>query len=175
MVVRDGAPDLIPDARGSRRMARAGATISGFLLALLMASACGGRPVELAPPPELLGEFLDDYGSTFRLSPVLFEHLPRSRFHIVEWSVAEQYFLARNDQDNPGDGGLWSRIDWMLLPDMAPYTWGMCMTAYRAASLEAARAESPPDRTTPRTGCNGFPFSRMRGAPDRAAGAPVMK
>lgn len=117
-----------------------------------------------SPPPSLVGEFRDDYGNQFHVSDSLFVQLPRLRYHVVEWNLEERYLLARNAEDNPSDRGLWTRIDWMAFTDMAPYTWGFCLTAYRAATAAAARATPPPDRTMPRTGCNGFPFSRMRRA-----------
>ncbi len=115
-------------------------------------------------PAELLGAFRDDYGSAFHISDSLFVHLPRTRYRIVEWNVAERYVIAQNDAANPGDAGLWTRIDWMTFSDMAPYTWGFCLTAYKAATAAEARATPPANRATPRSGCNGFPFSRMRRA-----------
>lgn len=118
-----------------------------------------------SPPAALLGRFEDDYGNAFRVSADLFEQLPGGRFHIVEWQVARQYFIARNDEENPGDGGLWTRVDWMPLEGMPPYAWGFCLTAYRAATAEAARAAPSADRSAPRVGCNGHPFSRMRPPP----------
>jgi hypothetical protein len=119
-------------------------------------------------PPELLGEFRDDYGNAFRISDSLFVQLPRMRFRVVEWNVAERFLIAQNAADNPSDAGLWTRIDWMPFAGMAPYTWGFCLTAYKAATAAAARATPAADRSTPRTGCGGFPFSRMRRANDPA-------
>lgn len=118
-----------------------------------------------ALPAFVLGQFMDDYGNSFRLSFTLFEQLPRNRFHIVEWNVDEQYFVARNDSSNSSDAGRWTRVDWMPFSGMAPFTWGFCLTAYRAPTREAARATPPANRATPRTGCNGYPFSRMKAAP----------
>lgn len=118
-----------------------------------------------APPIGLLGRFADDYGNNFRIAAERFEQLPRSRFHVVEWNARGQFLIARNDDANPGDAGLWTRIDWMRLDGMAPYVWGFCMTAYRAASEAAARATAPPDRSAPRVGCSGYPFSRLKPAP----------
>ena len=122
-------------------------------------------PPAASPPPGLLGRFSDDYGNDFRISVELFEQLPRGRFHIVEWQATARYLIAHNDDANPGDAGLWTRIDWMPVDGMPPYEWGFCMTAYRAPSEAAARATTAADRTAPRVGCNGFPFSRLKRAP----------
>ena len=126
------------------------------------ASSPSRPPLTRHAPAELIGEFEDDYGNAFSISDTLFFQLPRARYHIVEWNSAEQYVIARNGEGNPGDGGLWTRIDWMAFSGMEPFTWGFCLTAYRAPSSEAARATPAAVRATPRTGCNGFPFSRMR-------------
>lgn len=126
----------------------------------------GPRPSPVgAPPSGLLGRFADDYGNDFRISAALFEQLPRGRFHVVEWNVTALYLIAQNDNANPSDAGLWTRIDWMPFEGMAPYVWGFCLTAYRAASEAAARATVSADRAAPRVGCNGFPFSRLKPAP----------
>jgi hypothetical protein len=138
--------------------------VLGF--SLLTACALVGRRENRgsAPPPLVIGRFLDDYGNAFRLSATLFEQLPRNRFHIVEWNLPEQYFVARNDSANASDAGLWTRVDWMPFAGMDPYTWGFCLTAYRAPTRGAARETPPANRSTPRTGCNGYPFSRMKAA-----------
>jgi hypothetical protein len=110
------------------------------------------------------GQFVDDYGNAFDISDTLFAQLPHGRFRIVEWHLDEQFVVAQNDRANANDAGLWTRIDWMVFSNMAPYTWGFCLTAYRAPTQEAARGTPAPNRSTPRTGCNGFPFSRMQSA-----------
>jgi hypothetical protein len=132
-----------------------------------MTSTTSPAPVEL-PEGVMRGAFLDDYGNRFEISDTLFAQQPHGRFHIVEWHVRDQFVVARNDDANPSDGGRWTRIDWMRFDGMAPYTWGFCLTAYKAPTREAARATAAADRSTPRTGCNGYPFSRMRPADDRA-------
>jgi hypothetical protein len=156
---------------------------SSFVGALctLMVAACVAAPAATtgspsAPPtaaPLLLGEFVDDYGNAFRITAAAWLQLPHGRFHIRQWHAAEQFLIAENDRANPEAGGRWTRIDWMPLSGMAPYTWAFCFTAYDAPSAAAARAAPPVRRETPRTGCNGYPFSRMRPrAPtDRAGGA----
>lgn len=116
------------------------------------------------PPGVMRGVFTDDYGNAFEISDTLFAQRPHGRFHIAEWNVREQFVVARNDESNASDPGLWTRIDWMQFSGMPPYTWGFCLTAYRAATREEARAATAPDRSAPRTGCNGYPFSRMRPA-----------
>src|SRR5690606_28371723 len=69
------------------------------------------------------------------------------------------------------DGGLWTRIDWVELSDMDPWQWGFCIAAWDAPTADSAAAVAVARRDTPRTGCNGRPFTRMR----RAAGERAEK
>ncbi|MBX9929085.1 MAG: hypothetical protein K2X99_09250 [Gemmatimonadaceae bacterium] len=105
---------------------------------------------------------MDDYENSFTVTSERFEQHPRARYHIVEWNVTESFFIAQNDSTNPTDGGKWTRVDWMPFTGMEPYRWGFCLTAYRSPTREGARATPSADRTRPRTGCNGYPFSRMK-------------
>ena len=134
--------------------------------ALIAVTACShptpAVPAPEAPPPALLGEFGDDYGDEFTVTPTLWTHHPQSRYHIVRWNPADQYLIARNDSTNPSARGKWTRIDWVLLPGMAPYTWGFCYSAYAAPTADSAEATHAVNRETPKTGCNGHPFSRMK-------------
>jgi hypothetical protein len=153
-------------------------TVAGLLLSgtACASRATGGvgraertRPAiaptaDAQPPDALRGTFEDDYGSRYELSAERFVHGTRSVYHIVEWHVAERFFVAQNAAENPSDGGLWTRIDWLTFTDQGPFGWGYCFTTYRAATREAARDTPPADRRAPRSGCNGFPFSRMRRA-----------
>jgi len=142
----------------------------GFLpiALILLTVACshpgpGSRvPAALVADSMVLGEFEDDYGIRHTVTSTEWIHHPRSRYHIVRWSPQEQYLIARNDPANPADGGRWTRIDWLRLPGMPPYSWGFCLSAHKAASAEAAESTHVARRETPRTGCSGFPFSRMR-------------
>lgn len=115
-----------------------------------------------AAPDFMLGLFDDDYGGSFSISSTDFVQLPRGRFHIVEWNVPQQYFIAQNDSLNRADPNKWTRIDWMPLSGMEPYTWAFCFSAYKAASRADANTTLTARRDTPRTGCSGFPFTRMK-------------
>lgn len=108
------------------------------------------------------GEFTDDYGNTFAISATRLDQQPHGRFHLVEWHADSQYVIARNDAANRSDPGAWTRIDWMPLDGMSPYTWAFCFTAWKATTREAAQSTPAADRSNPRRGCNGYPFSRMR-------------
>lgn len=139
------------------------------LLWALAVTACSQRRVPStaiarvsAAPAALLGEFTDDYRGTYQISDSLWRHGARMAYEIVAWHVDSQYLIARNAATNPSAPGLWTRIDWMMLSDMAPYTWAYCLSAYEAPTREAAASAKSADRRTPRTGCNGFPFSRMQ-------------
>jgi hypothetical protein len=125
------------------------------------------RRSEPSPPPPpalLLGTFTDDYGNRYQISATEWGQSPRTRYRIRHWNAAGRYLIAQNDSANASDGGLWTRIDWVELPGMPPYRWGFCYSAYRAPSAAVAETVSVARRDTPRTGCNGFPFSRMQPA-----------
>jgi hypothetical protein len=113
-------------------------------------------------PAFLVGEFEDDYGIRYTVDDDTWLQHPGSRYHVVEWHVDEQYVVLQNDSANPSDGGLWTRIDWVILGDSGEYRWAFCYAEYRAASEAEAVAAPQSGRDTPRTGCNGFPFSRMK-------------
>ncbi len=141
---------------------------TGVLLLMCFVIACAPKgvardPILVGSPPELLlGEFRDDYDIEYLISAQDWHQHPGSRYRVVAWHAAEKYLIAQNDAANPVDPGLWTRIDWILLPDMAPYDWAFCLSAYKAASREEAESSETANRDSPRTGCNGFPFSRMR-------------
>ncbi len=114
------------------------------------------------PPSLLLGRFVDDYGNRYAITDRIWYQLPSARYHVRVWRPAEQYLIAQNDSANLGAPGRWTRIDWLQLSDMAPYGWAFCMSAYDAPAREAAETVTVARRESPRSGCNGFPFSRMR-------------
>lgn len=116
-----------------------------------------------APPAFMTGVFIDDYDGRHTVSRELWTHGSRARYHVLKWDVAGQYLIARNDDNNPGDIGLFTRIDWMPL-DMAPYTWAFCMSAFKAPTADSAEKTVVAKRDTPRSGCSGSPFSRMKRA-----------
>lgn len=118
--------------------------------------------VQAEPSHSLLGDFADDYGVNYRITKEHFEQLPRTRYRIVEWHNADRYGIAPVDSANTRDGGRWARIDWSEFRDMPPCSWGFCLTTWNAPTADAARGTPPANRETPRTGCGGFPFSRMR-------------
>lgn len=133
-----------------------------------VAAACAvARPPDVAPstvpPPALVvGEFVDDYGSRYTISAEEWFHHPAIRYRIVTWNPGRQYVIAQNAPSNLRSANLWTRIDWMPLSGMAPYEWAFCLSAYEEVSAAAAEATEIARRDQPKTGCNGFPFSRMR-------------
>lgn len=152
----------------ARRTARRAA---GLLLA---AAACASparppapAPADDAPPARLLGAWVDDYGNRYAITPTTWTQLPHGRFHVRRWRTAGGYLIAQNDTANAHAPGRWTRIDWVELPDMAPWTWAFCLSAYEAPTAAAAESTQVARRDAPRTGCNGYPFSRMRRADDR--------
>jgi len=132
------------------------------LLLLLMSLAMVTNHGDETIPLELKGNFLDDYGVRYTINDSLWIQHPRTKFRIIKWNTREQYLIARNDKQNPGEGGLYTRIDYMQFKNMEPYKWGFCLTAYDAQTDSIAEATAAADRMNPKKGCNGFPFSRMK-------------
>ncbi len=127
-----------------------------------IASPMSPTSVVGTPPAELLGTFEDDYGSTHRVSASAWRHGTHSTYEVQSWHSDSQYFIARNAASNRSGGGLYTRIDWMQLRDMAPYTMAFCLSAYEAITPAEAEAARVANRSTPKSGCNGFPFSRLK-------------
>ena len=135
------------------------------LLALTgLMAATGSMPSAAPIPALLLGRFIDDYGIPHVITDSTWELGARDRYLIVSSNDALRYLVARNDAGNRSDAGKWTRIDWIPLSDMAPYEWAFCLIEYKADTREQAEAASSANPAHPRTGCNGFPFSRMRRA-----------
>jgi len=129
------------------------------------------------PPDEVLGTFEDDYGSTHHVSASAWRHGTHSTYKIQTWHTDSQYFIARNASSNRSGGGLYTRIDWMSLRDMAPYTMAFCLSAYEANTPAEAEATRVANRSTPKTGCNRFPFSRLKrvASPRDSAASPSVR
>lgn len=114
------------------------------------------------PPDYMLGTFEDDYQIRYKITDTLWLQLSNTRFHIIKWNLEKKYIIAKNDAKNPGEGGLYTRIDYMTFDNMAPWKWGYCLTAYNAPTDAAAEATAAADRNNPIKGCGGYPFSRMK-------------
>jgi hypothetical protein len=121
-----------------------------------------GPATPMTPPPVVLGDFEDDYGGRHTISANEWIQHPSNRFRIVRWASGQQFLVAENDSINKTDGGKWTRIDWIALEGMPPWEWAFCFSAYNAPTAAAAESTSVAKRDTPRTGCNGFPFSRLK-------------
>jgi hypothetical protein len=113
------------------------------------------------PPAEILGDFIDDYNTRYRITTDRFLE-GRTTYRIVEWQPTAKYLLAQHTDSTGANAARWSRFDWVLLPDQGMYRWGYCHSAWRAPSLDSARHTLVVNRDDPRRGCNGHPFTRMR-------------
>jgi hypothetical protein len=110
----------------------------------------------------VIGTFEDDYGGSHAVSATIWIQGASTRYHITRWAPEQQYLIAHNDASNKSDGGKWTRIDWLPLAGMPPYEWAFCFSTYDAPTAAAAESTRVAKRETPRSGCNAFPFSRMK-------------
>lgn len=113
-------------------------------------------------PAFMVGVFTDDYKSNYTISELLWTQNVGSKYHVLKVNTQDQYIIAKNDLANKNDAGLYTRIDYIKLDKMEPYTWAYCYSEYKAVSESAAENGYKADQKNPRKGCNGFPFSRMQ-------------
>ena len=118
--------------------------------------------VHAQAPAALLGTWADDYGSRHQVSDTLWAHDGANRYQIVRWDSAGQYAIAHNASTHSSQSGLFTRIDWMRLDGMAPYVWAFCLSVWDAPTADSAARVTTARRDTPRTGCGGFPFTRLK-------------
>ena len=115
-----------------------------------------------SPPTYVLGDFVDDYGGRHSISATEWMQGKDDRYRIVKWNSPARYLIAENNSSGPASLGRWTRIDWVELEGMPQYKWAFCFSAYEAKSAAAAESSMVAKSETPRTGCNGYPFTRMR-------------
>lgn len=133
------------------------------LLFLIQCSPALRQPTHEKEIPELLlGHFTDDYGNHYSISRHEWVQHPGMRFKILEYHADGPFIIAQNHAANTQDAGLFTRIDITWFQNMLPWQWGFCLTEYKASSADAARAAPAALRATPKTGCGGYPFSRMK-------------
>src|SRR6478609_5106634 len=151
----------------SQRERGQGGEVCAILLAILLAcTPSTPAPVAVvAPPAFVVGSFQDDYQNQFEISSSEWLQMPHGRLHVTKWVPERRYLIAQNDSANRYAPGLWTRIDWVKLDGMHPWEWAFCLSAYEAPTADSAEATHVVDPETPRTGCNGYPYSRMKRAP----------
>jgi hypothetical protein len=113
-------------------------------------------------PANILGKFEDDYGSNYTITNMTWLHASNMKYNLLKFNAKDNYLIVQNDTTNPSDGGLYTRIDFLNFKDMEPWRWGYCLTTYNAKTVEEAENTPPADRSNPRKGCAGFPFTRMK-------------
>lgn len=147
---------------------------TGFFAAMALALLFVATGCTTARPPTapaaLLGTFEDDYGIGYTVTEATWTQQPGGAYAVVRWDGRARTALLR--RTGGPLAGTFSRIDWLALPSGsdgtrvadggAPFAWAFCYAAYDVPTREAARQAAPADRSRPRTGCGGHPFSRMR-------------
>ena len=137
-----------------------------FLFLIFIANTVFAQNIVAKKEPDakslIIGNFMDDYKIHYSINDSLWTQFPKAKYRIIKWNAEKQYIIAKNDTNNQTEKNLYTRIDYMTFANMAPYEWGFCLTAYDAQTSDAAEANEKADRTNPRKGCNGFPFSRMK-------------
>jgi len=121
-----------------------------------MDKGCGGNAWEFLTPPSIIGRYTDDWEGQHDITAVAwttgYVGSEQSVFWLRELSNTAGYLLAANDEKNSFNPGLFSRYDFVVDADKTLY---YCQTSYNAATLAAAKATTPADRTDLVMGCGG--------------------
>ena len=104
----------------------------------------------------IFGDFTDDYGINYSISSKTWIQYPDYKLDILKIDSSEMYILGYNPSDST-----YTKIDYMQFENQSPFTWGFCYTTYDKKDQDEAVSENSADRSSPKSGCNGFPFSRM--------------
>jgi hypothetical protein len=134
-----------------------------FIVAILFSCKSSElSELKLQDPDFMKGTWSDDYEINYKIDDQTWEMGSEITFHVIEWNDNENYIIVENDKSNAFNAGQYSRIDYIFLNDMKSYEWAFCLTAYDKATEGDARNTSAADGENPKSGCNGFPFSRMK-------------
>lgn len=140
------------------------------LHAALAAAALLGGCTTTHPATAPRGTFEDDYGLRYTVEAGAWRQQPGGSYAVVRWDGRTRTALLRRT-DGPL-AGTFTRVDWLALPPGSdgtraadggpPFAWAFCYAAYDVPTAAQAQQAPAADRSRPRTGCNGHPFSRMR-------------
>lgn len=125
------------------------------LVAVLV--ACGGEePVDATP--EIVGTYVDDFGSEHVITETTWTMYGNSVFHILDVDNEGDWLVAQNDAANEYNPDLYSRMEWY---DDGTTLW-FCQSVFDAATEADALAADPADVDALDTdGCGGFPWSQL--------------
>jgi len=128
------------------------------LFLLILMAGCSSQPNPSALPR---GTFVDDYSIEYVILDSSWTMVPGSAYVIDSVDPKERTLILRQPASD-STAVRFTRVDWMILEGMDPWTWAYCYTGWDLATFDEAASLAPANRAEPRTGCGGFPFSRMQ-------------
>jgi len=112
---------------------------------------------DIALPDYLIGDFTDDYDIQYTITDTTWIQWPHFEMNIVEIDTAEMYILGYDTGDST-----FTRVDYMPFENQGDFKWGFCYSSYEEKNKAEAMIGVSANRQAHKTGCNGFPFSRMK-------------
>lgn len=109
----------------------------------------------------IIGDFQDDYNYQYHITNDKWLLQPELLYQFTKWDKENNYIIA-SSRDKTSGKKKYTRIDYVLLEDMVPYTWCYCISNYEKESPDEAESIINIDSNDLKKGCNGFPFSRMK-------------
>jgi hypothetical protein len=147
--------------------ARAGTLAACFMLTLAACTDDGGTTDEAGEtgetgdpePLAIVGDYVDDFMTEHSISEELWTFAGESysaSFSIAEYDNEQRWLVARNDDGNDFNPGLWSRFDWAWAADDLWY----CQSVFDGETVDDALAGGA-DAEDLMMGCGGFAWTML--------------
>ncbi|RMG98097.1 MAG: hypothetical protein D6705_06695 [Deltaproteobacteria bacterium] len=111
---------------------------------------------------EIAGMYVDEWGTSHDIDESTwtmdFGGGTPAVFHVLSYDNDADFLVARNDDANDYNPGLYSRFDWTYAMGALWY----CQTVFDAPTAQDAENAPPADATDPSTGgCGGFAWTNL--------------
>lgn len=126
-----------------------------FSLALILIAGCGGTTGGNEGPLEIIGTWVDGYGSIYQITQDKITIDGQGNFNITTYSNTKEYCVAQNDATNEFNPSKYSRFDWANIAG----NLYICQITYDSATEQSAESATTANRKSTDTGCNGFAWS----------------
>ena len=128
-----------------------------LMAAFLCISACAGDNTDSQSHLNIIGTYVDEFGTTQTITQTTWSDSFGDVFHILSYSNFQEYLIAQNDAANAFNPSLYSRFDWTRFNGDLYY----CQSAFDAPDFNTALAASADPSNPSASGCGGFLWTNL--------------